>query len=100
MNAADAVVPGAGARARPRTSRSLTTELTNDTELTWAATPGVAGYEIVWRPTIEDDWTQVIRVGNVTSDPINLSKDNVFFGVRSVEPDGRRSPAAFPTPQR
>jgi hypothetical protein len=41
----------------------------------------------------------VIGVGNTTSARINLSKDNVFFGVRSVDDRGHRSPAAFPTPQ-
>ena len=60
--------------------------------------PGAAGYEVVWRPTIEDDWTHVIPVGD-TSEVVDLSKDNVFFAVRSVDAQGRRSPAAFPTPR-
>jgi hypothetical protein len=28
----------------------------------------------------------------------NLSKDNVFFGLRAVDRDGHRSPVAFPVP--
>ena len=54
----------------------------------------------MWRPTPEDDWTDVIDAGDATTIRIDLSKDNVFFGVRSVGADGRRSPAAFPVPQR
>jgi hypothetical protein len=35
-------------------------------------------------------------VGGVTSATIDLSKDNVAFGVRAVDRDGRRSQVAFP----
>jgi len=90
----------ATAPGTPKDVKVLTAELTNDTELTWAATPGAQRYEVVWRPTVEDAWTDVIRVGDATRARIDLSKDNVFFGVRSVGRGGRRSPAAFPTPQR
>jgi hypothetical protein len=90
----------ATAPGTPKDVKVLTAELTNDTELTWAATPGAQRYEVVWRPTVEDAWTDVIRVGDVTRARVDLSKDNVFFGVRSVGRGGRRSPAAFPTPQR
>jgi hypothetical protein len=86
----------------PKNVKVLTTELSNDTELTWDANPeaDLAGYQIVWRPTIQDDWTDVIQVGEVTRARVNLSKDNVFFGVRAVDRRGRRSPVAFPVPQR
>ena len=84
----------------PKDVKILTAELTNDSELTWSATPGAARYEVVWRPTPEDDWTDVIDAGDRTTIRVDLSKDNVFFGVRAVGPDGRRSPAAFPVPQR
>ena len=40
----------------------------------------------------------MIAAGNVTSVTIDLSKDNVFFGVRAVDRDGRKSPAAAPQP--
>ncbi len=89
----------ATAPGTPKGVEVLTQELTNDTELAWSATPGAAGYEVVWRPTVEDDWTHVITVGDVTTTRIDLSKDNVFFGVRSVGRDGRHSPAAFPVPR-
>ena len=82
----------------PKNARIDTSALDNNTALSWDDVPGAAGYEVVWRPTIEDDWTHVIRVGG-TSEVVDLSKDNVFFAVRSVDAQGRHSPAAFPTPQ-
>jgi hypothetical protein len=90
-----AVAPGT-----PKNVRVDTSVLTNDTRLLWDADPAADGarYEIVWRPTIEDDWTHVIDAGTATSATVNLSKDNVFFGVRAVDADGHRSPAAFPVP--
>jgi hypothetical protein len=78
----------------------VTTNLTNDTQLRWqpGTEPDLAGYEIVWRETREDDWTHVVDAGNVTGATLNLSKDNVFFGVRAYDRDGHRSPVAFPVP--
>ena len=73
--------------------------LTNDTVLRWQPptnTAGLAGYEVVWRPTINPFWTHVIDVGDVHEATIDLSKDNVVFGVRSVSTEGYRSPAVFP----
>jgi hypothetical protein len=86
----------------PKNVRVVTTNLTNDTELTWdvADDPGLAGYEVVWRPTDQPDWTHVVRVGRTGRAVVDLSKDNVSFGVRAVDSRGRRSPAAWPTPQR
>lgn len=77
-----------------------TSQLTNATTLRWqrGTEPDLAGYEVVWRETTAADWTHVIPVGDVTSATIDLSKDNVFFGVRAVDRDGHRSPAASPTP--
>src|SRR5262245_26395168 len=73
--------------------------LTNDTVLTWNANndPDLQGYEVVWRMTDEEDWTNAIPVGNVTSVTLPLSpKDNFQFGVRAVDRDGHYSPVAFP----
>lgn len=77
-----------------------TTELTNDTTLFWSrvAAPDLAGYEVVWRPTTAPSWTHVSLVGDVTRTTIELSKDNVVFGVRAVDELGHRSPAVFPFP--
>jgi hypothetical protein len=82
----------------PKNAAIDTRALDNNTTLTWDAAPGAAGYEVVWRPTPEDDWTHVIPVSG-TSTVVDLSKDNVFFAVRSVDAQGRRSPAAFPVPR-
>jgi Zn-dependent M28 family amino/carboxypeptidase len=71
---------------------------TNTTTLTWNANPesNLTGYEVVWRETTAGDWTNVIRVGNVTAVTLDMSKDNVQFGVRAVDQAGHRSPVAFP----
>ncbi len=82
----------------PKNAAVDTSALDNNTALSWDAVDGAAAYEVVWRPTIEDDWTHVIRVDG-TSTTVDLSKDNVFFAVRSVDAQGRHSPAAFPAPK-
>jgi Zn-dependent M28 family amino/carboxypeptidase len=77
-----------------------TTQLTNETTLIWQAgtEPDLAGYEVVWRETTAADWTHTIAVGKVTTATIDLSKDNVQFGVRAVDTHGNRSPVAAPKP--
>ena len=71
---------------------------TNFTTLTWNANPesDLAGYEVVWRETTAPDWTNVIDVGNVTTVTLDMSKDNVQFGLRAVDQSRHRSPVAFP----
>jgi len=71
---------------------------TNLTTLTWSANPegNLTGYEVVMRETTAPDWTSAIPVGNVTSVTLNVSKDNVQFGIRAVDQNGNRSPVAFP----
>ena len=71
---------------------------TNLTTLTWNANPesNLAGYEIVMRETTDPDWTSAIPVGNVTTVTLNISKDNVQFGLRAVDSNFNRSPVAFP----
>jgi hypothetical protein len=74
--------------------------LTNQTTLRWnrGTEADLAGYEVVWRETTAPEWTHVIGVGDVTSVTIDLSKDNVFFGIRAVDRAGHRSPVASPQP--
>ena len=71
---------------------------TNLTTLTWDANPesNLTGYEVVMRETTTPDWTSAIPVGNVTSVTLNISKDNVQFGLRAVDSNSNRSPVAFP----
>ena len=71
---------------------------TNFTTIGWNANPesNLAGYEVVMRETTESDWTRALSVGNATSVTLDISKDNVQFGVRAVDQNGHRSPVAFP----
>src|SRR5690349_20834171 len=71
---------------------------TNLTALNWDANPDpdLAGYEVVMRETTAANWTSAIGVGNVTSVTLDISKDNVQFGLRAIDKAGHRSPAAFP----
>jgi len=91
------------APARPKDVRMLTRRLTNDTDVQWTANgePDLAGYEVVWRETTSPAWEHSRAVGNVTSYTVkDISKDNTIFGVRAVDRDGHRSPAAYPIPLR
>jgi hypothetical protein len=71
---------------------------TNLTTLSWTANPeaDLAGYEVVMRETTSADWTSAIDIGNVTAVTLDISKDNVQFGIRAVDQDGHRSPVGFP----
>ncbi len=91
----------ANAPGTPKNVGILTAALTNSTDLVWerGPEPDLAGYEVVWRETTDPEWTHAIPVGDVTSTTIDMSKDNVFFGVRAVDRAGLRSPVAFPTPR-
>ncbi|MER7663997.1 M28 family metallopeptidase [Streptomyces sp. NPDC096193] len=101
VNAA-AVWTLAQAPGTPKGAKILTSALTNATELVWerGKESDLAGYEVVWRETTDAEWTHVVRAGNTTRHTVDLSKDNVFFGVRAVNRAGLRSPVAFPAPQR
>ena len=91
----------AQAPGTPRGAKIVTSALTNSTTLVWTrgTEPDLAGYEIVWRETTAPEWTHVLHAGDVTTYEVDLSKDNVFFGVRAVNRQGLRSPVAFPDPQ-
>jgi Peptidase family M28 len=90
--------PGTPKNAQIHTNPPPTFSGTNLTSLQWDANPegNLTGYEVVMRETTDSDWTSAIPVGNVTSVTLNISKDNVQFGIRAVDQNGNRSPAAFP----
>jgi hypothetical protein len=93
----------ANAPAKPKNVGIVTGRLTNDTDLKWEATTDatIAGYEVVWRDTTAAEWTGAKFVGNVTTYSADgMSKDNYFFGVRSVDKDGNKSPVVYPRPMR
>ncbi|HTG88470.1 MAG TPA: M28 family metallopeptidase [Pyrinomonadaceae bacterium] len=89
------------APSRPKGVTILSQRLSNDTDLKWEANkePDLAGYEIVWRDTTAAEWTNSKAVGKVTAFTMKgMSKDNYFFGVRSIDKDGNRSPVTYPKP--
>ena len=90
----------ANAPGTPKNVKVNATVLSNQSQFSWTKSneTGLAGYEIVWRPTDAPFWTHVIPVGMVSTAAVDLSKDNVNFGIRSVGINGYRSPAAFPFP--
>lgn len=90
------------APAAPQNVKLRTDKLTNDSTLVWQANPepDLAGYRVVWRDTTAADWQGAKWVGKVTEATIDLSKDNVFFGVQAVDKDGNVSVATYPLPQR
>jgi len=101
VNAA-ALAALANGPAAPQNVKVEASTLSTDTQLEWSANtePDLAGYEIVYRDTTEPFWSQVIKVGNVTSFTVkNITKDNFLFGVRAVDTDGNRSVVTFPVPK-
>lgn len=103
----------AAAPPPPENVRVVTKELGNDTTLRWTVTAerAAGAYEILWRETSAPDWQRSIRVGigfadGNPNDPrtfsytVPVSKDNVIFGVRSVDAAGHRSVAVVPFPER
>jgi hypothetical protein len=73
----------------------------NFSVISWKAPAGAPGdttYEVVWRPTDAPEWTNVMSAGAATTLKLAVSKDDVVFGVRSVDGAGHRSPAVVPLP--
>ncbi|HEY4315199.1 MAG TPA: M20/M25/M40 family metallo-hydrolase [Actinomycetes bacterium] len=83
----------------PKNAGIITTNLTNETQLVWDHSADAARYDVVYRETTAPEWEHAINVGDVTTTIVDISKDNVFVGVRAVDSAGRHSPAAFPVPK-
>lgn len=93
----------AAAPSEPQHVRILTRRLDNNTDLAWDASafaPAGTTYEVVWRDTTDPAWTHSRNVGAATSVTLDVSKDNVFFGVRAVDAAGHRSLPVAPVPSR
>lgn len=76
------------------------TARSNTVSLSWNANPesDVVGYEVVWRNAIDQTWTHVIPVGNVTAfTTASPNRNTSLFGVRAINSAGDLSPVAFPT---
>ena len=87
------------APAPPAKVKMLTKELENDTRLTWEAVSGATNYEVLWRSTPAPDW-EYAQITSGTDATLKVSKDNVIFGVRSVDAAGHRSLPVVPEPER
>lgn len=76
------------ADAPPAPGRAtLKTDLSPVTSLTWTASPGAVGYEVLWRRTTETDWSGG-KSTTVTQLVVPLSKDDYLFAVRAVSASG------------
>lgn len=92
----------ANSAGAPQNVRVNTTALGNDSIFYWdppaGGEDGIDGYEVVFRATDTPFWTHVIDVGLVNEVTVDLSKDNVIFGIRSRSVDGFRGVAVLPFP--
>jgi Zn-dependent M28 family amino/carboxypeptidase len=90
----------ASAPAPPTKVRLQTKELEKNSTITWDASHGSPSYEVVWRATTSPEWENMQAIGNVTRATLPISKDNVIFAVRAVDPQGHRSLPVVPQPER
>jgi Peptidase family M28 len=93
----------ADAPTSPQNVHVSTRSLDNNTALTWEApafAPPGTTYEVVWRDTTEPAWTHSQSAGAALHLTLNVSKDNVLFGVRAVDETGHRSLPVPPVPVR
>ena len=110
LNAATMAVLGS-APPPPEKVKIVTRDLDNNTTLHWVdghGAPSGTSYEILWRETTAPDWERFSPVrsdqrksaGEEYTAVLPVSKDNVIFGVRAVDPTGHRSVAVAPMPER
>ena len=83
----------------PTHVRILTRSLDNDSTLHWQGSGTGVRYEVLWRELTAAQW-QRSAVSTQENATLPISKDNVIFGVRSVDAQGHRSPAVVPVPER
>jgi hypothetical protein len=91
----------ASAPGQPRNVAVLDPPYDTRTTLRWEKPlgfPAGATFEVVYRDSSQPDWTNVVSAGDATYVAVSLSKDNVIFGVRSVDAAGHRSAAVYPIP--
>jgi hypothetical protein len=98
----------AASQGIPAELKVVTTKLENGTTLTWKAPAGASAarglsYELLWRETTAPDWQYAQMVPALSGDPdgvvtvtVPVSKDNVYFGVRTVDSAGHRGLVATP----
>jgi hypothetical protein len=96
----------ASAPGEPQHVAIETQKLEDGTTLRWDApddAPDGILYQVVWRETTASDWQYTIppvQAIGATGSPVVLtlpiSKDNVVFGVRSIDRAGHRSLTVVP----
>jgi hypothetical protein len=91
----------ASSAAPPAEVRLLTKQLENDSKIVWKPAPGATAYEVLWRKTTDADFSEE-NLLRTTEPKVDLpdSKDNVIFGVRSVDAKGHKSLIVIPEPER
>ena len=91
----------ASSPAPPADVHLLTKQLENDSKIEWKAAPGATAYEVLWRKTTDPEFSDEGAV-RTTETKIDLpdSKDNVIFGVRSLDAKGHKSLIVIPEPER
>lgn len=87
---------------KPQKVKIDTKSLQSGTTLSWEPAPGkVDHYDLLWRVTTAPDWQYVQRVvppanGAPVEITVEVSKDNVVFGVRAVDAKGHRGLVVVP----
>jgi len=90
----------AQAPAAPTAISMDTSGLTPSTTLRWEASPGAAGYAVLYRRSHEPTWTYRRVVGDETQVTLEgKSKDDWLFGVEAFGPNGHRSLPVYPAPR-
>jgi len=92
----------ASAPPPPQNVHLETTELVNDSTLTWDAPTDdrAVSYEVLWRATAAPDWEHSQKFQNTTRATIAVSKDNVFFSVQAMDGSGHKSLPVVSMPER
>jgi hypothetical protein len=107
---AAAIASLASAPGTPEHVQILVRGLDNDSTLQWdpaIGAPTGTRYEVVWRETTASEWQRMVDTKEFAADAaggnrvtLPIAKDNVIFGLRSVDALGHRSPAVVPWPIR
>ncbi len=105
LNAA-ALATLAAAPPPPTDVKVVTSNLDNNSILKWQ--PGVGApadtrYQILWRELASPDWqffADASKFGSGNTATLPISKDNVIFGIRALDPEGHASYAVVPYPVR
>jgi hypothetical protein len=100
----------ASAPGAPKTATMSARNQDNNSIMKFTAPDGApadAWYQVVWRETDATDWQYSGKAslyddkvdGAVHTITVPISKDNVFFGIRSCDTKGHCSAAVAPTPE-